>query len=1142
MSSNTRHNARIPNEKWEAHREDIVRQFLVHNHSLDDIVEALKSSSFIVTKNQLSHRLNKTWRIRKKTTKGKSEPLWAYIDYQVAERLKDGKASHVILDGIILDPDTTNKQTGRYSQRAWSSGIGVRPKTPPGRLISVCTPREIASQTEWPQDLPWLISSVQSLQITSSVWHSSANQSLISKWKDSALLEVLGQLIPYNGSCQSSASFSIPIPESDEHGSIRLLKVMRSGNTREALQEQLKLVFLQASNKCLFTEYRWAQKEWSVFLNLIRLLNAVGLTQRPMNPSGDLTMLAARENLFQQTFHSLARTDRRPFDFIGLPQEDDMRCIADFLEWLLRSGQDPNVPVTCPQGDLTSALQYALTYRYDNLAAILLRHKANPCGRVPDYHININCGVHIPPLLLAVALGRASNNDSLVREIEKHENMLEQFLFPTKLHSSCGCGYSYLWKTGVYLPDKSHPAYEIVCTLGDELNSLAVLQYIKERVGSVWFETQEQGEGLLFHASRRGYLKILDFVLENNVDINATNQYGGTALHNAVLGYKSPYKTCKYLLERGAGLNSSCADISTFHLACSRVDDVEILKLLYSRGAIVNTSIDPKATSARFMKANRRLPYPPTEQGLVDHLSKCSTPLKAAITNNNLDPHELVEFLSQVAPNGTEVTDWMLESANVELFLLAMRSGNWRDLQLSNNQELLGWRGSCLMPVSLLAPEMQYVPNLHAPDLNSGGEVSFLEAIILWCPENALEAAASSRYDAGALCAAVFQVCKSSSELDSVISLLINRGLCHYATLDVSMETAALGIALYNDKIDLLDALQNDIPARHLARVPDVSAYGIEDAMSDPLWWHEPKRIGSFACFAVKSETCKFEDKVKRYGWDTVCLGMVVDSDDYEKIQVLMNHKLLRQNLTTDRGSYPIYPLDFCPLMESVVADDVKLVQACLKLGESVNATCPFSYVNDHTCLNEAVVQGNLNIVNLLLEWNADVNQNGRCRDQGNWDPMCTPLQLACAEGHLTIAKRLIDYGADINAVDDDDNTVLELAAARGSIDTIQLLFSKGARVGDPEGRNILDSAKLAALEGGHMVAVSLLEAHARKYGQYDESEDEDDEVESNDVGGDGDLEGEDEDYEGNDGYDTDEEHGGDEGYDEFVSSILNLG
>jgi hypothetical protein len=73
----------------------------------------------------LSHRLNKIWRIHKKTPKGKAEALWRYVDYRIAERRRDGKSSNTIIDGIILDSAKVTKETGRYSQRAWSSGMGM---------------------------------------------------------------------------------------------------------------------------------------------------------------------------------------------------------------------------------------------------------------------------------------------------------------------------------------------------------------------------------------------------------------------------------------------------------------------------------------------------------------------------------------------------------------------------------------------------------------------------------------------------------------------------------------------------------------------------------------------------------------------------------------------------------------------------------------------------------------------------------------------------------------------------------------------------------------------------------------------------------------------------------------------------------
>lgn len=48
--TSTNRSARIPDEKWEAHKANIVRQFVDHGQSLEAIVDSLrKSSDFIVT-------------------------------------------------------------------------------------------------------------------------------------------------------------------------------------------------------------------------------------------------------------------------------------------------------------------------------------------------------------------------------------------------------------------------------------------------------------------------------------------------------------------------------------------------------------------------------------------------------------------------------------------------------------------------------------------------------------------------------------------------------------------------------------------------------------------------------------------------------------------------------------------------------------------------------------------------------------------------------------------------------------------------------------------------------------------------------------------------------------------------------------
>ncbi|KAK7932508.1 ankyrin [Apiospora marii] len=1156
MSNRPHHNPRIPNEKWEFHKEEIVQQFVDRNRSLEDIVEALKSSGFIVTKNQLSHRLNKNWRIHKKTTKGKAEALWRSIDCRIAERRRTGKASHVILDGALVESATIIKETGRYSQRAWSSGItgmseetrfhhelradasgkGARPKTPPGHLISVCTPRE----TRGPHDLAYEFAVAQ-LPVLPSVQVSSVNKELLSKWRDRTFLET-SQPQLYRRHGQTSINLSLRIPESEEDSAAQRMKLIMSGSAEEVVQEQLKLIFLQASNKSMFPEDESPHKVWAVLLKLIKLFDSVGLMRKPMDPGTDLTLLAAREELFQKSFYSMTWmifTSIRRSGRFKRPFHDNVDVIKRFVEWLLRSGQDPNVPVQTYLSKMTSALQCALACDLNDVAAILLHHKADPCGLRPESYTPtlFDCGIHLPPLLLAALAGRRSDDYSFLKKIERNELLLDEIISPSfQQHPN--------QSKDKYMPENTHPLLnEIFEAFDDELDSLTILQYIKERKGPSWLETPEQSQGLLFHASRQGYLEMLNFVLENNVDINITNRAGATALHNAVLGRINPYKTCSYLLEHGAKLNRGDSVMSAFHLACSQVDDVDVLRLLHSNGPSVHKSIDVTPAAAEYLRIYHNRYEVETDQRLLDKLQKSHTPLKAAINNKRLDVDELGQFLLQLNQDATDVTNLMLESDNVELLLFASRSGNWPDLRLSHCDGLLRNTIECCSDLFQF-PELGYccdkyrgykehddprtrivrqlldagvhigtgdaVRALRLGDWDlaqqvrrldrSGiaalpipykeGQLSFLEATILWYPCHALEVAKASRYETGALCAAVSKVCHDELDPDIIESLFINRLLISDAsTLDTSVEMAAIGIALYWGRQELVETLQNDIqaPTQTLACLPDLFEGEMRDEVACPLWWHE-SRLGSVSCFTSGSNPHIFDDTVTRYGWDTTCLSLLVESSDYSKIKTLMNHKHLRQSPTAYRESMQ-GPLHWSPLMCSIMGHDRKLVHGCLELGEPVNGTCDF-HIKCTTPLLEALASGELDIVDLLLERNADVNQAGRHHDLEDSDPRQTPLQVACAKGYLETAKRLIDYGAKIDGTCDNGYTALEHAAANGRIDILQLLLSEGASVVG-ENRWILDSAISEASRGGHMVAVKLLRDHGKALDQDDKDTEE---------------------------------------------------
>jgi hypothetical protein len=78
----------------------------------------------------------------------------------------------------------------------------------------------------------------------------------------------------------------------------------------------------------------------------------------------------------------------------------------------------------------------------------------------------------------------------------------------------------------------------------------------------------------------------------------------------------------------------------------------------------------------------------------------------------------------------------------------------------------------------------------------------------------------------------------------------------------------------------------------------------------------------------------------------------------------------------------------------------------------------------ERTPLQYAANAGHLEIVQLLLEFGADINK-------GRIDTGATPLYGASIRGHLEVVKLLIENGADINKSDNNGWTPLNSATSR---------------------------------------------------------------------------------------------------------------
>ncbi len=152
--------------------------------------------------------------------------------------------------------------------------------------------------------------------------------------------------------------------------------------------------------------------------------------------------------------------------------------------------------------------------------------------------------------------------------------------------------------------------------------------------------------------------------------------------------------------------------------------------------------------------------------------------------------------------------------------------------------------------------------------------------------------------------------------------------------------------------------------------------------------------------------------------------------------------------------------------------------------------------INDYTPLHAAAAQGDLALVDLLLQHGADPNAIARI------DDMETPLEVAVRAGHDEVAGRLrpltvrphwehasragdiamlsrmVRAGHDINALDGHGQTALMRAAHAGRLEAVKWLVAHGADL-NHTAKFHLSALMLAVVAGRPQVARALVAAGA---------------------------------------------------------------
>jgi len=144
----------------------------------------------------------------------------------------------------------------------------------------------------------------------------------------------------------------------------------------------------------------------------------------------------------------------------------------------------------------------------------------------------------------------------------------------------------------------------------------------------------------------------------------------------------------------------------------------------------------------------------------------------------------------------------------------------------------------------------------------------------------------------------------------------------------------------------------------------------------------------------------------------------------------------------------------------------LKVMQLLLEHGADIEEQRGFTF---GTALHDASFHGQLEIVDLLLQYKANVN----ARTLGKYNE--DPLILSSVFGHHEVARLLLKHGAGVNAQYDFADSPLYRAATWGHIEFVRLLLKHGADV-HIRGFDNCTPFQIATKRGHHETAQLLLE------------------------------------------------------------------
>lgn len=155
-------------------------------------------------------------------------------------------------------------------------------------------------------------------------------------------------------------------------------------------------------------------------------------------------------------------------------------------------------------------------------------------------------------------------------------------------------------------------------------------------------------------------------------------------------------------------------------------------------------------------------------------------------------------------------------------------------------------------------------------------------------------------------------------------------------------------------------------------------------------------------------------------------------------------------------------------IFEQVLQDgEVNSMKILLSGERDVNT----SFRDGRTVLQVAIQQGNIGMVQLLLDHGADVNNTPSLNATPSEENIPSPLQVAIETGRIDLVSLLVENMADVNS-NANGRSMLYIAAFLGHIEIVMLLL---VNMADVNARPRRQSALMGAINGAHTPVVKLL-------------------------------------------------------------------